>query len=70
MSVASISEISAASAKSFDDAVATGLKRASKTVSGIKSAWVEDFEVVCDDGKIKEYRVKMKITFLLKDKSK
>jgi flavin-binding protein dodecin len=57
MSVASISEISAASSKSFDDAVATGLKRASKTVSGIKSAWIEDFEVVCDKGKIKEYRV-------------
>jgi flavin-binding protein dodecin len=70
MSVASISEISAASSKSFDDAVATGLKRASKTVSGIKSAWIEDFEVVCDKGKIKEYRVKMKITFVLKDKSK
>ena len=70
MSIASITEISATSTKSFEDAVANGLRRAQKTVDGIKGAWVKDFEVTCDDGKIVEYRVKMKITFVLKEKTK
>jgi hypothetical protein len=69
MSVARITEISAASTKGFDDAVHNGLKRANKTLKGIKGAWVQDLEVVCDDGKVTEYRVKMKVTFVLKEKS-
>jgi flavin-binding protein dodecin len=68
MSVASITEISASSPKSFMDAVDNGLARASKTLEGIKGAWVEDQEVVLDGGKISEYRVKMKVTFVLKEK--
>ena len=68
MSVARITEISAASTKGFDDAVSNGLKRANKTLKGIKGAWVQDLEVVCDDGKVTEYRVKMKVTFVLKEK--
>lgn len=68
MSVARITEISASSPKSFNDAVKDGLTRAGQTLEGIKGAWVEDQEVVMDDGKISEYRVKMKVTFVLKDK--
>lgn len=68
MSIARITEISAASTKSFDDAIANGLRRADKTLDGIKGAWIQDFEVVYDEGKIKEYRVKMKVTFILKEK--
>ena len=68
MSVARITEISASSPKSFSDAVNNGLIRASETLEGIKGAWVEDQEVLMDHGKISEYRVKMKVTFVLKDK--
>ena len=67
MSVARVTEIKASSKKSFDDAVAVGIERASKTLQNVKSAWVASQEVVVDDGKIKEYRVQMKVTFLLKD---
>ena len=67
MSVARVTEITASSAVSFDDAIKVGIARASKTLKGIKGAWVEDQEVVMDHGKIAEYRVKMKVTFVLKD---
>ena len=67
MSVARVTEIKASSKKSFDDAVAVGIERASKTLQNVKSAWVASQEVVVADGKIKEYRVQMKVTFLLKD---
>lgn len=63
MSVAKIIEISADSKKSFDDAIEEGLKVAGKSVEGIRSAWVEDQEVIVDNGKIDTYRVKLKITF-------
>ena len=68
MSVARITEISAGSTKSFEDAIAAGLKRADKTLDGIKGAWIQDLDVVYDDGEIKEFRVKMKVTFVLKEK--
>lgn len=67
MSVAKVSEIIASSNKSFDDAVAKGIKRASKTLKGVTSAWVQDQQVVVADGKIKEYRVNLKVTFVLQD---
>lgn len=66
MAIAKVTEISAGSKKSFEDAIAQGVKRASKTLSGITSAWVKDQEVVISKGKIDEYRVHMKITFILK----
>ena len=65
MSVAKVTEIIASSTKSFDDALNTGVARASKTLKNVKSAWVKDQEVVIDDGKIVEYRVTMKFTFVL-----
>lgn len=65
MSVAKITEVSSSSKKSFDDAIEDGIKRANKTLKNIKSAWVTDQEVSIDDGKITEYKVRMKITFVL-----
>ena len=67
MSVAKVSEITASSDKSFEDAIRTGIQRASKTLQNVVSAWVQDQEVGIQDGKINEYRVRMKITFILKD---
>ena len=65
MSVAKIVEINAASPKGFEDAMNIGIERASKTLSGVKGAWIQDQSVIIEDGKIKEYRVNMKVTFLL-----
>lgn len=67
MSVAKVTEIIASSKNGFDDAVAKGVKRASKTLKGITSAWVQDQQVVVEDGKVTEYRVNLKVTFVLND---
>lgn len=67
MSVARVTEIKSASKKSFEDAIQVGIKRASKTLENIKGAWVQDQEVTVDKkGDIEEYRVLMKVTFVLK----
>ncbi|MEL6683761.1 MAG: dodecin family protein [Pseudomonadota bacterium] len=65
MSVAKVTEIISSSTKSFDDAVENGIKRASKTLNGITGAWVADQKVTVKDGKVDEYRVVMKVTFVL-----
>lgn len=67
MSVAKVTEITASSTKSFEDAVQVGIDRASKTIDKVQGAWIQDHEVLVDHGKITEYRVRMKITFILKD---
>lgn len=67
MAVARITEIIAGSNKSFEDACKQGIKRASKTLDNVKGAWVQDQQVVVDNGKITEYRVTMKVTFILND---
>ena len=68
MTVAKVTEIKVSSSKSFDDAVKEGIARAHKTLKNVKSAWVKDFEVTVDDkGQIAEYRILMKITFILTD---
>ena len=67
MSVARITEIKSSSKKSFEDAVQSGIKRASKTLENVRGAWVQDQEVtVSSSGKIDEYRVSLKVTFILK----
>lgn len=66
-SVAKVTEIICSSSKSFDDAVENGIKRASETLKGITGAWVADQKVTVSDGKIDEYRVVLKVTFVLKD---
>ena len=65
MSVAKIIELSAESPKSFEDAIQDGISRASKTIHGIKSAWVQEQHVVVENGKAVLYRVDMKVTFVL-----
>lgn len=68
MSVARVTEIISSSSKSFEDAVAEGVQRAGKTLKNVQSAWVQDQQVKVDNkGKISEYRVTLKVTFVLKD---
>jgi flavin-binding protein dodecin len=68
MSIARVTEIKASSTVSFDDAIKAGVARASKTLTHIRSAWIENQEVLVDEkGQITEYRVQMKITFILED---
>lgn len=67
MTVAKVSEITASSSKSFDDAIDKGIKRASKTLKNVTSAWIADQEVEIQKGKVTEYRVRMRITFVLED---
>ncbi len=67
MSVARVTEIISASNKSFEDAVSKGIERACKTLQNVEGAWVKDQKVVVKDGKISEYRVVLKVTFILTD---
>ena len=67
MSVAKVTEIISSSEKGFDDAIRTGIARAGKTLSGIKGAWVKDQKVLVEKGKVVEYRVTLRVTFVLKD---
>lgn len=66
MSVAKVTEITSSSSKSFEDAISTGIARASSTLDKIQGAWIKEQKVVCDGEKITEYRVTMKVTFVLK----
>ena len=65
MSVADIIELSCESPKSFEDAIQSGIARASKTIRNIKGAWVKEQQVVIDNNKISMYRVDLKVTFVL-----
>ncbi len=63
--VAKIIEITASSKKSFEDAISSGIARAGETVKGIKGAWVSEQKVVVDKDKVVEWRVTMKVSFVL-----
>jgi flavin-binding protein dodecin len=65
--VAKVTEISASSEKSFDDAIKSGIARANKTLQNISGAWVQEMKLKVEGGAITEYRVNMKVTFVLKD---
>jgi dodecin len=65
--VAKIIEMTASSSKSIEDAVETGVRRADETLDNVEGAWVQDIKCVVKNGKIAEWRVNMKVTFLLKD---
>jgi len=67
MSIARIVEISSTSDKSFEDAVAQGVARASKTLRGIKGAWIKEQEVQVKGDKIVGYKVILKVTFVLEE---
>ena len=67
MSVARVTEITASSPKSFEDAMRVGIARATKTLENVTGAWIKNQEVVIDDAKITEYRVRLKVTFILNE---
>ena len=67
MSVAKVSELSCTSSKSFEDAITQGLARASKTLRHIRSAWIKEQHVRCEEGRITEYQVNMMVTFVIDD---
>lgn len=67
MSVAKVSEITATSKTSFEDAIQKGLKRANKTLRNMRSAWIKEQQVRLDKGKITEYQVNMLVTFVIED---
>lgn len=69
MSVARVTEISATSSTSFDEAVKEGISRATKTLRGVEGAWVKDMNVLIEDGNITGYKVNIAVTFLLEDSS-
>ena len=67
MSIAKVSEISATSKQSFEDAVVQGLARANKTLRNVRSAWIKEQQVRVHDGAITEYQVNMMVTFVIED---
>jgi dodecin len=64
--VAKVIELTSSSSKSIEDAIETGIHRADKTLDNIESAWVQDIKCMVKNGKVSEWRVNMKVTFLLK----
>lgn len=67
MSIARVTEISATSSESFDDAVKKGIQRANETLRNIKSAWVKEQQVKVESGSVTHYQVNMMVTFVLED---
>ena len=66
MSVARVTEITSSSSESFEEAIKQGVERANQTLQNLKGAWIQDQTVVIENGQIKEFRVNMKVTFILK----
>lgn len=67
MSVAKVTEIIASSPKGFDHAIQLGIERANKTLENVKGAWVKGQKLVVENGKVTEYRVNLRVTFVIKD---
>ena len=67
MSIARITEVISSSPTGFEDAVRLGVERAARTLDNVKGAWVQDQKVIVENGVIAEYRVTLKITFVLND---
>ena len=67
MAVARVTEISSTSQKSFEDAIQSGVARATKTLRNVRSAWIKEQRVDIRDGNIAEYQVNMMVTFVLDD---
>ena len=65
MSVARVTEITAASKTGFEDAIRAGIARANETLRNVSGAWIQDMKIEVENGKIVEYRVNMKVTFIL-----
>lgn len=67
MAVARVTEIISGSPKGFKDAIESGIERANQTLKNVEGAWIKDQTIILEKGKIKEYRVVMKVTFILED---
>ena len=67
MSIAKVTEVTASSKISFEDALKQGIARANKTLNNVEGAWIQDQKIVVTDGQISAYRVNMKVTFILND---
>ena len=67
MTVAKVSELTSTSSKGFEDAIQKGIKRASKTLKNVTGAWIADQEVEIEKGRVMNYRVRMRVTFVLED---
>jgi dodecin len=67
MSVARVTELSATSETSFEDAINEAVSRATQTLRGVEGAWVKDMNVLIEDGNIKGYKVNLAVTFVLED---
>ena len=68
MSISRTTEVKSSSPLSFDDAMRKGIARAQKTLKNVRGAWIENQEMLIDaKGKISEYRVQMKVTFILEE---
>ena len=67
MSVARVTEIASSSPTSFEDAIQSGIERASKTLHNVEGAWIQEQKVVVENGRVVAYRVNMKVTFILTD---
>jgi flavin-binding protein dodecin len=65
MAVARVTEISATSSASFEDAIKQGLERANQTLRNVRSAWIKEQQVRLANGAITEYQVNMLVTFVL-----
>ena len=65
--VAKVIELTASSPKSIEDAVENGIRRADETLDNVEGAWVQDIKCIVKNGKVAEWRVNMKVTFLLKE---
>jgi len=63
--VARVTEISARSSESFEDAIKVGIERATQTLRGVRTAWVKEHQVTVDEGRIAEYQVNLMVTFVL-----
>ena len=67
MSVAKVTEITSTSTNSFEDAIKSGIRRATKTLKNVRGAWISEQKIEIENDKIKSYRVDMKVTFVLED---
>jgi flavin-binding protein dodecin len=67
MSVAKVTEITSTSNKSFEDAIQSGIRRATKTLKNVRGAWISEQKIEIENNKIKTYRVDMKVTFVLEE---
>ena len=67
MTVARVTELSATSDQSFEDAINVGVNRATSTLRNVESAWVKDMNVMIENGRITGYKVNMAITFVLEE---